>query len=134
MRRKSALAALFCGVVLTACGGSNADKVDDNLKKEAEKFNMLRKLVVTNNITDEVQYTAEGRCSFERPDSGRIDFICKEFAGEGPSAYRKYVFTVGDNVTVAVLQLKPLNVSEYRTKIIFRPESIIPDLDLVTGT
>lgn len=30
-------------------------------------------------------------------------------------------------------QLEGIDVSEYRTKFVFRPEAIVPDIDLVTG-
>ncbi len=36
-------------------------------------------------------------------------------------------------MSYVVAQPDGIDVSEYRTKIIFRPESIVPDLDIVTG-
>lgn len=40
---------------------------------------------------------------------------------------------ISDNVTFVATQLENVNVSEYRTKIILKPENLVPDVDLVTG-
>jgi hypothetical protein len=114
-------------LVVSACG-SNADTVSENLSKEAEKFNVQRDILVVNNITDKVLFEVEGRCSIERPGD-ELQVICKH----GPDDYRKHFLGLADNVSYIVTQPNGLDVSEYRTKIIFRPESIVPDLDLVTG-
>jgi hypothetical protein len=114
-------------LALTACG-SNADTVSKNLSKEAEKFNVQRSILVVNNITDKVLFEVEGRCSIE-DQPGRLLAICKH----GPDDYRKHFLGKADNVSYVVAQPNGIDVSEYRTKIIFRPEAVVPDFDLVTG-
>jgi hypothetical protein len=118
--------------VFASCSGdSNADKVGENLGKEAEKFNVQRSIIFVNAITDQVLYEVEGRCSVEgNPNLPRnLEVICKH----GPDNYKKHFLGLSDNVTWIATQQEGIDVSEYRTKIIFRPESIVPDLDLVTG-
>ena len=117
-----ALAALVAGC------GSNADTVSDNLSKEAEKFNVQRHIVGINGITDKILFDVEGRCSLEFP-TGQLEVICKH----GPDDYRKHHIGLSDNATYVSVQTGGLDVSEYRTKIIIRPESLVPDFDLVTG-
>ena len=114
--------------VITGCGGSNADTVSDNLSKEAEKFNVQRSILIVNNITDKVLFEVEGRCSIER-NGIELIAICKH----SKSDYRKHFLGLADNVSYVVVQPDGIDVSEYRTKIIFRPEAIVPDFDLVTG-
>lgn len=117
---------------LTACGASNADKVNDNLGKECEKFKCQRRIIAVNGITDKPLLDVEGRCSIEKNAAlggNVLELICKQ----GPNDYRKHFIGLSDNVTFTSTQLKGLNVSEYRTKFILRPESIVPDVDLVTG-
>lgn len=127
MKRMIPATVVAVALGLAACGGSNADKVSENLSKEAEKFNVQRKILVVNNITDKVLFEVEGRCSIETP--GRLEVTCKH----GPDDYRKHFLGLADNVSYVVAQPNGVDVSEYRTKIIFRPESIVPDFDLVTG-
>jgi hypothetical protein len=127
-RIATCLAIPLAAVGVAGCfGSSNADKVSENLSKEAEKFNVQRKILVVNNITDKVLFEVEGRCSIETP--GRLEITCKH----GPDDYRKHFLGMADNVSYVVAQPNGIDVSEYRTKIIFRPEAIVPDLDLVTG-
>lgn len=127
--RRIAAIALLVAAGAAGCGGSNADTVADNISKEAEKFKVGRRIVVTNNLTDKVEFIVEGRCSWENPPR-RLDVVCKD----APGKYTKASIGLGDNNTWASVQLGSINVSEYRTKIIIRPTSIVPDFDLVTGT
>jgi hypothetical protein len=78
-----------------------------------------------------VLYEVEGRCSVEQNAAlpRNLEVICKH----GPDNYKKHFLGLSDNVTWIATQQEGIDVSEYRTKIIFRPESIVPDLDLVTG-
>lgn len=130
-RITAVLLALVATVGVSACGDSNADKVGENLGKEAEKFNVQRKILFINGITDKVLWEVEGRCSLEYNDAlpANLELICKH----GPDDYKKHFLGLSDNVTWIATQTEGIDVSEYRTKIIFRPESIVPDLDLVTG-
>lgn len=113
---------------LAACGGSNADTASTNISKQAEQFKVGRRIVVTNGITDKVVFLVVGRCSWE--DLGRrLDVICKD----APGQFTKASIGLSDNTTWASVQLGKINVSEFRTKVIVRPQSIVPDLDLVTG-
>ncbi len=127
MRRASIAAVIAAAVSLAACG-SNADTVSDNIGKEAEKFNVQRHIVGINGITDKLLFDVEGRCSLEFP-ARQLEVVCKH----GPDDYRKHHIGLSDNVTYVNVQTKGLDVSEYRTKIIIRPESLLPDFDLVTG-
>ncbi len=105
-RTAAALLVALAALSAAGCGESNADKVS---------------------------YLVEGRCSFEDYES-RLDVICKEPDKNGKPQYRKSSIGLGDQDSWASTQIETINVSEYRTKIIFRPESIVPDLDLVTGS
>lgn len=130
MSRKIAiLAALVVAIVPLAGCGSAADTVSRNISKDAEQFRIERRIVVTNGITDKVEFLVEGRCSYETPDDRKVELTCKE----GPHRYAKHVIITSDNVFVAVTQLGTVDESEYHTKFIIRPESIVPGFDLVTG-
>lgn len=129
--KKITITALALAALTLAGCKSSADTVSDNLGKEAEKFNLQRKIVGINGITDKVLFEVDGRCSLEYGDSmgGTLDVICKH----GPDDYRKHFIGLSDNVTFISTQVKGLDVSEYRTKIVLKPENLVPDFDLVTG-
>lgn len=129
-RVKLALLASAATVVFAGCGGcgSNADTAADNISKEAEKFNVQRKIVGINGITDKPLFEVEGKCSIEKESLGLV-VICKH----GPKDFRKHYIGLSDNVTYVSTQLKGVAVSEYRTSFVLRPENLIPNIDLVTG-
>lgn len=121
------LVAVLC-LSAAACGGSNADTVSTNISKEAEKFRVQRHIVGINGITDKPLFEVEGRCSIET-ETRLLVVTCKH----GPKDYRKHYIGLSDNTTFVNVQTKGVAVSEYRTKIIIRPQALVPDLDLVTG-
>lgn len=129
MKRIAILILAVVGLVAFAGCGSPADTVSHNLSKEAEKFNVQRKIVGINGITDKVEFEVEGRCSIDPGIVRSLVVTCKQ----GPDDYRKHYVGMADNMFFISTQLKGIDVSEYRTKIILRPTSIVPDFDLLVG-
>ena len=127
---KKALVILFVVLSLFAAGcSSDADVASHNLSKAADQFEVVRRVVFYNGITDSYMLTLEGLCSLGNNDSpGQLTVTCKT----GPGEYKKHFLGLSDNVTYFVEQLEAKNVSEYHYKVIFKPEEIIPDIDLKT--
>lgn len=124
-----ASAAIACAIALTGCTGEPAaSKVSENLSTAADNFEVQRRIVGINGITDEILFEVEGRCSIER--DGDLVVTCKH----GPDDYRKHFIGLSDNVTFISTQLEGIDVSEFRTRIILRPETIVPDLEVSTSS
>lgn len=118
---------LIAGLGLVGCT-SDADIASDNISKAAEQFEVQRTIVGINGISGDTIFYAEGRCSFE--NSGRrFDVTCRY----GPDEYRKHVFILGDQDSVSVTQEEPIDVSVYKTRIILKPETLLPEFDLEVG-
>lgn len=118
--------ALF-GVLGTACTSSKADIASSNLSKEAEQFKINRRIVFFNGITDKYLLEVEGFCSVETTDSklgGSLEVTCRV----GPGQYKKSFLGLSDNVSYFVEQIDSANVSEDHYLVIFRPDTIIPDI------
>lgn len=113
---------------LAACT-SDADKASENIATAAEAFEVQRSIVGINGITGETIFFAEGRCSFEYPSGGRVDVTCKY----SPDEYRKHSFILGDQDSVVVTQEKSIDVSEYHTRIVLKPQNVIPEFDIMVG-
>lgn len=114
-------------VLLMGCFSSEANVASRNVSKAADQFEIDRRIVFYNGITDSYMLTIEGRCSLGNFDSsGELTVTCKT----GPSAYKKHFLGLSDNVTYFVEQMEPAQVSAYRYRVIFRPSTIIPDFDL----
>lgn len=114
-------------VGLTACE-TDADVSNRNISVAAENFEVQRRIVAINGITDEYLFEIEGRCSWERADSF-FQTVCKH----GPDDFKRHDFVLSDNVTILSEQLEGVDVDEYRTRIVLKPETIIPEFDVETS-
>lgn len=130
---KKTIAGLAIGaVLLLAACSSDADVASENLSRAAEQFEVERRVVFFNGITDKYLLTIEGRCSVETAESalgGSLEVTCKL----GPDEYKKHYLGLSDNVSYFVEQLTAIDVDEYHYRVIFKPEAIVPDIDLETS-
>lgn len=122
------LAVTATALTMTGCT-SAADRANDNLTRAAENFEVPRRIVGINGITDQVLFSVEGFCSYET-DGDVFEAICKEPDGK----ITRTTMGLSDNVTFVSTQLEGVKVSTFRSRIIFRPETIIPNFDLSTST
>jgi kynureninase len=128
----TAIAGGITGVLLLSACASDADTAAYNLSIAAEQFEIERRIVFFNGITDKYLLEIQGLCSVETGDSalsGSLEVTCKV----GPTAFKKHFLGLSDNVSYLVEQTKGSKVSVYRYRVIFRPDVIIPDVDLKTN-
>lgn len=112
--------------LLGAACSSDADVASENLSKAADQFQILRRVVFYNGITEQYILTIEGYCSLGNFDAEReLTVTCKV----GPEEFKKHFLGLSDNVTYFVEQLDSANVSTDHYKVIFKPTTIIPDVD-----
>ena len=124
-RTKIAAATLGAAATIGAVAGcsTDADVASENLSKAADQFEINRRIVFFNGITDSYMLTIEGRCNIT-DDGRKLSTVCK--VGDG---YKKHYLGLSDNVTYFVEQLDAANVSTDHYRVIFKPESIIPNID-----
>lgn len=120
---------LMLALLGAACTESEADTANANLSKAAENFEVPRRIVGINGITDEALFEVTGFCSYEVPDNGTFEAICKNEDG----SIERTTLYLSDNVTFVSTQLRGVKVDLFNPRIIFRPETIIPDFDLSTS-
>lgn len=130
MKIRNIVAAALAALALAAAGcSSDADIASDNLSKAADNFEVQRRIIFVNGITDKYLLVIEGRCSLGNFDAEReLSVTCKL----GPDEFVKHFLGLSDNVTYVVEQTEAAKVSEYHYRIVFKPEAIIPDIDLRT--
>lgn len=116
----------FGALTLSAC--SDAEVASENLSRAADSFEIERRIVFVNGITDEYLLEVIGRCSIE-DDGNQLEVTCKI----GPDQFKKHFLGLSDNVTYFAEQTDAVDVDEYRYRVIFKPEVIIPDIDLQTS-
>lgn len=126
MRKIAVLLAM--SMVVLACH-TDAQVASQNLSKAAEQFEVQRRVIFMNGITDKYLLVIEGRCSVETSGSalgGSLEVTCKTPEG----LFKKHFLGLSDNVTYFVEQLDSVDVSTQQYRVIFKPSIIIPDVDL----
>lgn len=110
---------------LSACV-PDAQVASRNLSQAADMFEIDRRIVFYNGITDSYMLTIEGRCSIEADGADKqLEVTCKT----GRDDFKKHFLGLSDNVTYFVEQLEGADVSVYHYRVIFKPQSILPDVD-----
>ena len=117
------LAALAALSLLGACE-RDADVASRNISKAAEMFEIDRRVIFYNGITDSYMLTIEGRCSIE-DQTRQLEVTCKI----GPTTFKKHFLGLSDNVTYFAEQLETADVSVYHHRVIFKPQIIVPEID-----
>ncbi|MGD6829330.1 hypothetical protein [Bacillus pumilus] len=130
MNMKKKLLALVVGIVVIMAGCSEADTVSHNISKSSDSFEVQRRIVFFNGITDKYLLTVEGLCALGNDDSDlRMTVTCKV----GKEEYKKHYLGLSDNVSFFAEQLEANKEDPFHYKILFRPENIIPDIELQTS-
>ena len=115
--------ALALVLTLGACS-TDADLASRNLSKAADMFELERRIVFYDAIQGTYLLSIEGRCSLEI-FTNKLAVTCKT----GYNSYKKHYLGLSDNVTFVSEQMEPADVDVYRYRVIFKPESIVPNVD-----
>lgn len=117
------LTVLIALPVLAACE-RDAQVASENLSRAADMFEITRRIVFINGITDSYLLTVEGRCSID-DDGNQLEVTCKVASNE----FVKHFLGLSDNVTYIAEQIVTADVSVYHHRVIFKPQVIVPDVD-----
>ena len=109
-------------VLLAGC--DDAYVVSHNLSKAAVNFEIDRRVIFYNGITDTYMLTIEGRCAIE-DQTTQLEVTCKV----GDDQYKKHFLGLSDNVTYFAEQLATADVSSYHYRVTFKPQTILSDID-----
>lgn len=130
MKKFWSLIVLIMILMMVAGCDSPADVASRNLSTSADQFQISRRVVFYNGITGEYILSIEGLCSLGNYDQYReLSVTCKV----GPNAFKKHFLGLSDNVTYFAEQIEPSAVDTYHYKVLFRPEEILPNLELDTS-
>ena len=122
MRIKKALLVLMlvCMVVIFA-SCSESSKVRANLKREADEFNVRRRITVLNTRTDKPMMQLTGLISITTDDDGDLNITIEKAPGEFVLNYAH----LSQDTTYIVEQIETKEVSKYQYEIIFYPKNLI---------
>lgn len=124
-----AVIGIALALVSAACT-SDADVASRNLSTAADQFEVQRRIVFFNGITDTYLLEITGKCSIQADVmDDQLEVTCKI----APNEFTKHFLGLSDNVSYLVEQLDPIDVDVFHNRLIFKPEVIVPNVDLVTS-
>jgi hypothetical protein len=116
-------AGILC-VALAGCS-NDAQIASQNLSQAADNFEINRRIVFYNGITNDYILVIEGLCSQEQTDR-KLAVTCKT----GPGQYKKHFLGLSNNVTYFSEQMESAQANVYRYRVTFKPAAIVPNFDV----
>ena len=115
-------------MLVMSCGirAASANQVRYNLEVEEQNFRVFRRVVFYNGITGEYILSLEGYLAIIVDRDG--DLVVTVKTGDG--LFLKHYLGLSDNVTYFSEALQPNVVSDMQYKVIFKPISIVPTIEL----
>lgn len=123
MKRKTcaiAFVILLSAIVLTGCM-TEAEKVSYNVSKEADLFNVTRRVTVLNARSDTPLLEVIGNLSVQG-SNGDIDIIVEV----GPGQYKKHFVRLNSWTLYVVEDISGAYVDKYHYELNILPEMIVP--------
>jgi hypothetical protein len=124
LNRITKLAPLCLLAGLAACS-NDADVASRNLSQAADNFEINRRIVFYNGITNAYILVIEDLCAQTQTDK-KLSVTCKT----GPNTYKKHFLGLSDNVTYFSEQMEAAKASVYHYRVTFKPAAIIPEIDV----
>lgn len=119
-----AIAALIIIVLMTLTGcTSEAEMVSYNVSKQADNFNVMRRLTVINTRTDKCILQMTGKISIEDVTDG-IAVLVEVDRKKG--IYQKHYVYLNENTMYTVEDVTGVRVSRYAYEMEFMPQTLVP--------
>ena len=114
---------LLCTLLLGLSGCRESDRVAYNISKEADNFNVVRRLTVINARTDTPLFELIGRFSISNNSADELVVTCQTSSNE----FKKHYVYVNREWTLYVIEdVSGADVAPYHYEINFIPEMIVP--------
>jgi len=125
--KKVMFVVVIVSVIMAIMSCTDADLASRNLSKAADMFEVNRRIVFFNGITDSYLLCIEGRCSIHvDTQDQQLEVTCKT----GDNEYKKHYLGLSDNVSYFVEQLDASKADTFHYRVIFKPKAIVPNIDI----
>lgn len=123
MKKRIALVLLLVvAVFMLASCDTQADRVSYNLSKEADAFNITRRLAVINARTDKPIFELVGTFSIDNNMNHELEITVQT----GPNDYKKHFVYLNEWTLYVVEDVSGAAVDPFHYEVNFLPEMIIP--------
>lgn len=119
--KKMMIALILVVFVFALSSCRQADRVTYNLKREADAFNIRRRITVLNTRTDTPMMQITGLLSIDVDKDGDLNITIEKDPGEFVLNYAH----LSQDTTYIVEQIETKEVSKYAYEIIFYPKQLV---------
>lgn len=119
---KKIFAILIAIFLLTGCD-SQATVVSQNVSKEADNFNVTRRLTVINSRSDKIVLSMVGKMSIEDVENGIAVLVEVD---RDKAIYQKHYIYLNEWTMYTVEDVNGVGVSKYAYEMEFMPQQVIP--------
>ena len=120
--------AVIVAIALSGCGVRESDRVSYNISKQADNFNVTRRLTVFNMRTDKCIMQMTGKMSIEVDGSdNQLEVIVEDEYGE----YKKHFIHLGTHIEYVVEDITSDDVSNYHYTLNFNPDMWLPEIETI---
>lgn len=127
-KEKAKLFIFLLSIVMLLTGCRQSDKVSYNLKRQADDFNIRRRITIINTWTDKVLLQIEGLISISVDDDGDLNIITEY----DEDKYTLQYIHLSDHVTYLTEQIStPTDVSKYAYEIVLYPAKTVLGFDFI---
>lgn len=122
---KRAIIFMLVLIVISFTGCSEADRVNQNLSKQADYFECERRITVYNARTDKIILEAEGYMSISNNSMRELIVTFKT----GETEYKKNYIYLNDYTLYVVEDISGTHTDPYHYKLYFHTE-LLPDVEI----
>ena len=109
-------------LAFSVVGCSQADRASYNISKEADNFNVTRRLAVINARTDKPVFELRGNFSLSNNATNELEVTVEVERG----VYKKHFVYLNEWTIYVVEDVSGAYVSPYHYEVNFLPEMIVP--------
>lgn len=120
--KRIVMALLVAILIVTLSGCRQSNRVSYNVSKEADNFNVIRRLSVINARTDKPVLEIVAALAIEIDSDGDLNVICQT----GPDEYKKHIVNLNTWTIYVIEDISGANVDPYRYEINYLPEMLAP--------
>ena len=121
-KRIFAVVLSLCLLVGMFAGCSQVDRVSYNISKDADRFNVTRRLAVINARTDKPIFEIIGNFSISNNVNNELEVVCEVEQGK----YKKHFVYLNDWTIYTVEDVSGAYVDNYHYEVNYLPEMIMP--------
>lgn len=111
-------------IALSGCGVRESERVSYNISKQADNFNVTRRLTVFNMRTDKCIMQMTGKMSIQNEGHNEISVIVE--VDRKRNIYQKHLIYLNEWTMYTVEDVSGANVSRYAYEVEFMPQTLKP--------